>query len=233
VERGSGDLESRSATTLRAGFHPLSMMAEASSGPFDAGVGYGGDLVFGHAPPPYDRRMSAHGPYLEGAYYPLRLPAGGATFRWGARANADLLFLGASDVTGWGGTVVTEVEIGGHASGAFEDADGDGAALGTAIGSWSIGAFAGGSARTFPNSRYAGFTAGLSARLPFMAGILCCAWSGGSGSDSGSSSSSTTTTVRRPKRRHETRPATPVRSPPASPPERIPTPKRDELKRKP
>jgi len=230
VERGTGDLEPKSVTTLRAGFHPLSMMPESSSRRFDAGVGYGGDLVFGHAPPPYNRRTSAHGPYLEGAYYPVRLPAGGATFRWGARANLDLLFLEPRDVMGWGGTVVTELEIGGHSSGAFADADGDGAVFGTAFGGWSIGAFAGGSARSFPDSRYGAFTAGLSARLPFMAGILCCAWSGGGGSDSGSSSSSTTT-VRLPKRRHQTKPATPVRSSPPPDPERISTPKRDELKR--
>jgi hypothetical protein len=217
-------------TTLRAGFHPLAMMPEASSSPFDAGVGYGADLLFGHAPPPFNRRTNAHGPYLEGAYYPLRLPAGGATFRWGARANVDLLFLEPRDAMGWGGTLVTELEIGGHSTGDFADADGDGAVFGTAFGSWSIGAFAGGSTRTFPGSRYGGLTVGLSARLPFMAGIVCCVWSGGGESDSGSSSSSTTT-VRLRKRRHETRPATPVRSStPPSRPERIPTPKRDELK---
>jgi hypothetical protein len=235
VERGTGDLAPRSTTTLRAGFHPLSLMPEASSSRFDAGVGYGGDLVFGHAPPPYNRRTSAHGPYLEGAYYPVRLPAGGATFRWGARANVDLLFLEPRDVMGYGGTLVTELEIGGRATGAFANADGDGAVFGTAFGSWSLGAFAGGTARSFPESRYGAFTVGLSARLPFMAGIVCCAWPSGSSSDSdGGSSSSSSSTVHVSKRRHETRPATPVRAsppPPASPPkERIPTPKRDELK---
>lgn len=228
VDRGAGDLEPRSVTTLRAGVHPLSMMPESSSSPFDAGIGYGGDLVFGHAPPPYDRRTSAHGPYLEGAYYPVRLPAGGATFRWGARVNADLLFLEPRGDLGWGATAVTEVEIGGHSSGAFADADGDGAVFGTAFGGWSLGAFAGGSARTFPGSRYGALTFGLSARLPFMVGIVCCLWSGSS--DSGSSSSSSTTVVRREKRRHETRPATPVRaSPRPSRPERIPTRERREL----
>jgi hypothetical protein len=201
------------------------MMPASSRNAFDAGIGYGGDLVFGHAPPPYNRRSSAHGPYLEGAYYPVRLPAGGATFRWGARANLDLLFLEPRDVRGYGGTLVTELEIGGHADGAFADADGDGAVIGTAFGGWSLGAFAGGTARSFPDSRYGAFTVGVSLRLPFMAGIVCCAWS--SSSDSGSSSS--TTIVHTTKRRHETRPATPVRpSPP--PAERIPTPKRDELK---
>jgi hypothetical protein len=231
VERDTGDVEPRSTTTLRAGFHPLSMMPEASSSRFDAGVGYGGDLVFGHAPPPY-RRATAHGPYLEGAYYPVRLPAGRATFRWGARANVDLLFLEPRDVMGYGGTLVTELEIGGQATGAFTNTDGDGAVFGTSFGSWSLGAFAGGTARSFPDSRYGAFTVGLSARLPFLAGIVCCAWPGESVSDSGSSSASTTT-AHVPRRRHETRPATPVRSspPPPSPPkERIPTPKRDELK---
>jgi hypothetical protein len=234
VERGTGDLEARSVTTLRAGFHPLSMMPKASSSRFDAGVGYGGDLVFGHAPPPQHGRTSAHGPYLEGAYYPVRLPAGRATFRWGARANADLLFLPPRDVMGWGGTLVTELELGGHSDGAFANADEDGAVFGTSFGSWSIGAFAGGSTRSFPASSYQGFTAGLSARLPFMAGIVCCAWPGTSDDDgnSGSSSSSKRASFRLPKRRHETRPATPVRSSsPPSRPERIPTPKRDELKR--
>jgi hypothetical protein len=237
VERGTGDLDPTSATTLRAGFHPLSLMREAPSSAFDAGVGYGGDLVLGHAPPTFNRRTTVHGPYVEGAYYPLRLPAGGARFRMGVRANADVLFLEPRGVTGYGGTLVTELEIGGYVDGTTSDQEheeDDDDAFTAVFGSWSLGAFAGGSFRAFPDSGYAGLAFGLSVRLPFIAAVACCFWPGDDDDDdddAGVSSSSKSTTWRLPKRRHETRPATPVRS--SSPrEERIPTPKRDELKRR-
>jgi hypothetical protein len=235
VEGGAGDIELRSATTLRAGFHPLSLMPQAPSSAFDAGLGYGGDLVFGQVAPTFRRRTSVHGPYLEGGYYPVRLPAGSATLRLGLRANADLLFLQSRGVTGYGGTLVTEFEIGGYSAGALadEDDEDDDTAFGTVFGSWSLGAFAGGSARSFPGSSYAGLTTGLSVRVPFIAGIACCVWpgEGSDGADDASDpgTSSTATRWRLPKRHHQTRPATPVRSSPR--PERIPTPTRDELKR--
>jgi hypothetical protein len=231
VESGAGALELRSATTLRAGFHPLSLMPQAPASAFDAGLGYGGDLVFGQVAPTFRHRTSVHGPYLEGGYYPVRLPAGGATFRLGLRANADLLFQ-PRGVTGYGGTLVTEFEIGGYAAGGLSDEDDedDDTAFGTVFGSWSLGGFAGGSARSFPGSSYAGLTAGLSVRVPFIAGVACCVWPGeGSDEASDPGTSSAATTWRLPKRHHQTHPATPVRSSPK--PERIPTPKRDELKR--
>lgn len=233
VKRSGGTLRPKSVTQLRAGFHPLDMMPTAADGPFDAGIGYGGDLVFGHSPG--GGRTSAHGPYLEAAYFPLRVPAGKAVFRWGARGDLDLLYLEPKNVLGWGGTLVTELEITGHAQGAFADADGDGAVFGTAWGQWSLGAFVGASARDFPVSHYQAITAGISARLPFMLGIVCCAFisprsSSGGGSSNISFSGGSSTTATAPRPRHETRPATPVRSSP--PPARIPTPTRDELKEK-
>jgi hypothetical protein len=231
VKRDAGMLKPRSVTQLRAGFHPLDMMPKASQSAFDVGVGYGGDLIFSNAPARHDQHTSAHGPYLEAAYYPLRVPAGNAMLRWGARGNLDLLYLEPKDVMGFGGTAVTELEITGHAAGAFADADGDGAVFGTSWGQWSVGAFVGGSARSFPVTNYRAITAGFAARIPFAAGIVCCAFFSGGGSDDSHHHHHTTTVVL-PKRRHETRPATPVRSspPPSKPPERIPTPKKDELK---
>jgi hypothetical protein len=235
VEGVAGDLELRSATTLRAGFHPLSLMPQAPSGAFDAGLGYGGDRVFGQVAPAFKRRTSVHGPYLEGAYYPVRLPAGSATFRLGLRANADLLFLQPEGITGYGGTLVTEFEIGGYTAGGLSDEDDeddedDESAFGTVFGSWSLGAFGGGSARSFPGSSYAGLTPGLSVRVPFIAGVACCVWPGeGSDEASDPGTSAAATTWRLPKRHHQTHRATPVRSSPRK--ERIPTPERDELKR--
>jgi hypothetical protein len=237
VERGVADLEPTSVTTLRAGFHPLSLMREAPANALDAGVGYGGDLVLGHAPPTFNRRATVHGPYVEGAYYPLRVRAGSATVRLGVRANADLLFHQPSGARGYGSTLVTELEIGGYSSGGLsgdDDGDGDGdAVLGTVLGSWSLGAFAGGSLRSFPRSHYAGLTAGLSVRVPLIAGVVCCGWPSGDDDDDDDGATSSNGSWHLPKRRHRTRRATPVHSsPPASRPERIPTPERNELKRR-
>lgn len=184
VERSSGSLEPRSTTTLRAGFHPLQLMPGASKRMFDAGVGYGGDLVYGHAPASYDRRTSAHGPYVEAGVYPVRLPVSSATtFRWGGRGTLDLLFLEPQNTLGYGGTLATEFEFSGDASGPFASADEESIVLGAGHGQWALGGFIGGSMRHFDGADYGGLTFGVSARIPLAFGVICCAWGGGDDHD--------------------------------------------------
>jgi len=179
LERSSGSLELRSTTSLRAGLHPLQLVPGASKRMFDAGIGYGGDLVFGHAPANYDRRTSAHGPYVEVGLYPLRLPLGSATtFRWGGQGTADLLYLEPKNTLGYGGSLSTAFEFSGDASGPFASADDDGIVVGAGHGQWAIGGFVGGSVRHFPDGDYGGLTFGVSARIPLAAGVICCVWSG-------------------------------------------------------
>ncbi len=211
IPRTSGTLEPRSVTTLRAGLHPLQLVEGASRRAFDLGLGYGGDFVFGRAPEHYDERAVAHGPYLEGAYYPVRLPVGStSTFRWGARVNADLLFLEPLDLLGYGAMAATEIELSGDANGPFAEADEqDGILAGAAIGQWSIGAFLGGAVRAFPEARYGALTAGISVRIPFAFGVACCAWSWGS-----DATTTETTEHSEPHHHH----AEPAKSPP---PERV------------
>jgi len=148
---------------------------------FDAGVGYGGDLIFGHAPANDDRRTSAHGPYVEVGLYPMRLPVGDkTTFRWGGRGTADLLFLEPRNTLGYGGTLATEFEFSGDASGPFATADEDSIVLGAGHGQWAIGGFVGGSVRHFEGADYGGLTFGVSARIPLAFGVI---WAWGSHDD--------------------------------------------------
>jgi hypothetical protein len=182
-------LHAKQVTGFRAGLHPLSMLDHASSRSFDAGVGYGVDFITGSERPtqPAGQRDShdlSHGPYLEGAYYPLRGRLSDATYlRFGGRGDVDLLFLEPDDRVGVGGTGVAELELATDVSGPFVSADSDGVVLGTQRGQWALGVFAGGTLRNFRDASYGGFTGGVSIRMPLAAGMICCAWSHGSSRD--------------------------------------------------
>jgi hypothetical protein len=120
------------------------------------------------------------GPYVQTAYSPWRRDLGNAWVRVGARADLDLLFVGHARATGFGGSAVLELELSQDASGPFvsEDDDDPGFVAGVQHGRWAFALFAGGTLRQFEAAGYGGLTAGVSLRLPFVAGIACCAWPG-------------------------------------------------------
>jgi hypothetical protein len=158
--------------SLRGGIHPLGMIDEDQSRPFDVGAGY----TFERAPR-HDGYLHAHGPYLELDAFPVRAHAGAITGRVGLRAIAELLV--RDDAGGWGeagggGTVALALDVATFANGAFADGSSGGFVAGAAYGEVGVGAYAGVSHRRFPDEAYWLGSAGLSLRLPLAAGVFCC-----------------------------------------------------------
>jgi hypothetical protein len=220
-ERPVGTVRPRAVANLRAGFHPLSLRQRAARRPFDIGAGYGVDLLSATHP------TTIHGPYLEVGYYPVRAPLGSSTtFRWGGRGAFELLRL--NDRFGYGGTLITEVELSGDTQGTFAGTGDDGTmTAGAAHGQWAIGAYVGGSGRDFRDGAYGAITLGLSARIPFLAGVMCCFWGDDDDDDGGATPSYALPTRRRERSREPaprehvpakpTRPASPTRTRPHVP----------------
>lgn len=65
----------------------------------------------------------------------------------------------------------------GRADGPFTSKSSDGSVVfGSSAGRWSVGLFASGSRRGFSDGAYNDIALGVSVRVPFAAGIVCCAW---------------------------------------------------------
>jgi hypothetical protein len=185
VPHAGSEMPLEVATSFRAGVQPLDLSEGGSERPFDLGAGYVLDLLSGPVArgsdvPALDEHAYVQGPYVQAAYSPWRWDIGSAWLRVGGRGDLDLLFVGDARDTGFGGSAVLELELSQDASGPLvsEDDDEPGFVAGVQQGRWAFAAFAGGTLRQFDATGYGGLTAGVSLRLPFVAGIACCAWPG-------------------------------------------------------
>jgi hypothetical protein len=120
--------------------------------------------------------FSVVGPYLEAAYYPLRYDFGDDLWlRAGARASVDWLFQSnAPEHRGVGGFLGGQVEFVRGVQGLFADVNHDSAVVGYARGGVGVGLFGGGQLVKLADAQVVSVVAGMSFRVPFMAGIACC-----------------------------------------------------------
>lgn len=193
---------------IRAAVHPMQVLDGAADQLFDVGVGYRAEL------PLHDEgeARTLAGPYAELGVYALRVPLGSSTrLRWGGYASADL-DLTSTEPVGFGTTLGTLLEITGSSGGPFANHDADSHVLGMAKGQWGIGIFANTSLREVRSDFTQGISAGLSVRIPFMAGVVCCAWSWSS-HDGSSSHAPHRHETHRERGKREYRRATPRREP--------------------
>lgn len=172
---------------LRAGLHPLSAIESLRSRRVDVGVGY--SLERGNPGEAGSRLL--HGPYLEVDAFALPAAESGASLRAGARLTGDLLFsrIDGEGRTGGAAMLAGLVEWVDYGLGEYESDDGDTSVIGVRAGELSIGGFLGVSRVVIADQSYLGGVVGLSVRIPFLAGIICCSL-GGDSDDSGSGSSS-------------------------------------------
>lgn len=181
------EASSQRFTEVRAAAHPLDLIAGSENNRLDLGLGYQAEL------PEADSLdgKTVHGPYLELGAYPLVTPLGASlTLRGGAYASVASLWRAGLDEPGVGGSLGALVEVSGGAAGSFAGSGDDGTAVfGVARGRWGIGLWGGGSLRDFSDGAYRGVAAGVSVRLPLLAGVVCCAWPDFSHSGGGSASS--------------------------------------------
>jgi hypothetical protein len=178
-------------TALRAATHPLDLVDGAEDNWFDFGLGYQAEF----APAHQEGARTVHGPYLELGAYPLSAKLGSdLTLRGGAYGTVSSLFRAGLPTPGVGGSLGALVEIGGGAEGTFAGSGSDGSVVaGYARGRWGVGLWSSGSLHDFSDGAYRGVAAGLSVRLPLLAGVVCCAWPefgkhGGAGSPRSASS---------------------------------------------
>ena len=160
-ERGTG--------TLRAGMHPLGFLESERDRRLDFGAGYVLERVARD-----DGYTTAHGPYIELDAFPLRAHADIFTARFGVRTMVEALTLEEAGEWGGGATVALAAELTGFASGPFGESGSKGAIVGVAHGEAGLGAYAGVSHRRFSDDQYWLASAGLSLRVPFAAGVVCC-----------------------------------------------------------
>lgn len=220
VPYGASELPLDVGATFRAGFHPLDLAEGSSERAFDVGAGYVLDWLSTDMPnspnaPPEDDHTYAQGPYLQGAYSPLRHRLGDTYLRVGGRADIDLLFLPNQPETGFGGSAVLELELSHDVSGPFASSQDDepGFAAGVQHGRWALGVFAGGTLRQFDDQGYGGLTAGLSVRIPLLVGIACCAWGSDDDDDAEPPRKRAEPRRRLQRKPAEPRPARPTASP--------------------
>jgi hypothetical protein len=165
----TGSTEPMPTGSLRGGIHPVQVIPRPLERSFDAGLGYRADWQLEGTSP------TLHGPYAEVGLYPLRLPLGKRTrLRWGGYASADG-FIATGKVPGYGATLGTLLEISGTTAGTFSDEGSDGFVLGAVHGQWGVGAFANTSVREVDDEFSQGIVTGMSLRLSFTVGVVCCA----------------------------------------------------------
>ena len=202
---GAAREDSRSGfTELRAATHPLDLVDGAENNWFDVGLGYQGEL------PPADNQDTpiVHGPYLELGAYPVSARLGPSlTLRGGTYGTVSSLWRTDLPSPGVGGSLGALVEISGGTAGTFAGSGSDGSVVaGYARGRWAIGLWGSGSLHDFSDGAYRGVAAGLSVRLPLLAGVVCCAWpdfskhGGGGSARSASSAPRLRRTPARPRR---------------------------------
>jgi hypothetical protein len=155
---------------MRAALHPFGLLDEHQRRTLDFGTGYAVERV---ARP--DRYTLAQGPYVELGAYPLRTHRGEWTARAGLRTSVEALITDEGwGNTGYGASVALALEIASFAKGMFGAGGADGFILGGAHGEGGLGAFAGMSHRRFSDDSYWLASAGLSLRVPAVAGVICC-----------------------------------------------------------
>jgi hypothetical protein len=169
---GSSPQAAQSFVALRGGIHPLDALSGSEKSVLDVALGYQGEL------PTEQTTPRVYGPYLELGAYPLNTPLSTAlTLKAGLFGSADLLYRSGFAETGVGATVGGLVEVTGRADGPFASTSDDGSVVaGSSAGRWSVGLFGSGSRRGFSDGAYNDVVIGLSVRVPFAAGIVCCAW---------------------------------------------------------
>lgn len=171
---GSSTPESQqSVTVLRAAAHPLDLADGAEERVVDVGLGYQAEFVSAEATPP----STVHGPYLELGAYPLRARLGsGVGLRGGAYGTIDGLWRSDSRDSGLGGSLGLLLELAGNSQGAFAGSGSDGSAVaGYARGRWGVGLWGSAALRDFEDGAYRTVAAGVSVRIPLLAGVVCCA----------------------------------------------------------
>ncbi len=184
-ERGGEQREFvESGAVLRAGVHPLDVVPDGAGKVLDVGVGFTTEAF------PAKDTPNAYGPYVEVGAYKTLVRWDTAQLRSGGFVSLEALWLGSQPNAGVGAMVGGLLEIGGQVTGPFADSDDDpGFVAGVAEGRWALGLFASASARQFETERQLAVAGGVSLRIPFAAGVACCAWNA---ETSGSSSVSVT-----------------------------------------
>jgi|GEM_PF-1749829 len=186
-QRDGVDVSHSSGATWRAGVHPLDVVMDPNARRwFDVGAGYQGETLR-RAERDAPRSPSAHGPYLEiGAYPTLARFNERSRLRLGGFASGELLFReGAS--TGTGQTLGALLEFSHDVDGPFAGSGDDGGfVFGQALGKLSAGVFVNASFRQFREQNELGVSGGLSFRIPYSAGVACCAPIFGSSRNKGS-----------------------------------------------
>jgi len=169
---GAEPQATRDFVALRAGLHPLDVLEGSETRMVDVAVGYQGELPTAKSSP------SVYGPYLELGTYPEVLRVSTAlTLKAGLYGTVDLLYRTGYPDAGVGGTIGGLVELTARTDGVFSSKSSDGSAVyGSSAGRWAVGLFSSGSVRSFSDGAYSDLVIGLSARVPFAAGVVCCAW---------------------------------------------------------
>jgi hypothetical protein len=167
---GTAAATGHTAGNLRAGAHPVQLFEEPHRRMVDVGVGYQLERLV------VDGESNVHGPYTEFAAFPWRKNYARSTLRAGAYIDAELLVARVDGVgeIGPGGTLGAMFEYTGVTVGDFASADEDSAIIGIGAGQWAIGLYAAAGYRHLGLGDYWTFTAGITARIPFTAGIICC-----------------------------------------------------------
>ncbi len=169
-------------------FHPLQLVPDASRGPLDLGLGYQLQGVQGDArpvgvdaQPPVDpdpiagSGLDVHGPELEVGFYPWRPAVGGKHLQVGAFAASELLLTDTpGSLLGYGATLGLAVELADYGFYPVAHKDDDASYVGLVGGQWGMGLYAGANLRDIGQGRYYAVTIGVSGRIPFSIGVLCC-----------------------------------------------------------
>ncbi len=169
---GSEPHATRDFMALRAGLHPLDVLDGSETRMVDVAIGYQGELPTAKSTP------SVYGPYLElGTYPEVAHVSTAVTLKAGLYGTVDLLYRSLYPDAGAGGTIGGLVELTARTDGVFSNESRDGSVVyGSSAGRWAVGLFSSGSVRSFSDGAYRDFVIGLSARVPFAAGVVCCAW---------------------------------------------------------
>lgn len=149
---------------LRAGVHPLQFYPSLAGRRFDVGAGYRMENS------PRDSGWQRGGPYAEVGMYPFQSVLGASyRVRAGALALGEYFLL---DDRGYRAGIGTSAafELVGFTRGVLDTDD----VTGLMWGEWGIGAFAGPGLRVGDRGETWAGTFGISARIPFMAGVVCC-----------------------------------------------------------
>lgn len=154
----------------KAGLNPLQAVRDRTNRHYDFGAGYTVESVGleGH-------RLLLHGPYAHVEAFPIVFGRERVT-RIGLRGGLELFPTRGPDTElGYGGSVGILIERARFLSGSFTQSSSREAIAGLAHGEGAIGAYLGVSQRALQDDSHWVGGAGLTVRLPAMAGIVCCA----------------------------------------------------------